>query len=70
MLKYKVDILQSLKNVGYSSYRLRREKIFGESTLQKIRTGSTNLSLESLGQICALLHCQPGDLIESIEDEL
>ncbi len=28
MLKYKINIMESLKNNGYSSYKLRKNKIF------------------------------------------
>lgn len=69
MLRYKVNILEELKKTGYSSYRLRQEKILGEATLQKIRVGSTMLTLESLGVICDILRCQPGDLVEWVEDK-
>lgn len=69
MLKYKINILQELKKAGYSSTRLRREKIMGESMIQKIRTGSTAINLSSLGIVCKILHCQPGDLVEWVEDE-
>ena len=64
MLKYKVNILEELKKAGYSSYRLRQERVLGEATLQKIRNGSTQLTLESLEVICDILQCQPGDLVE------
>ena len=69
MLRYKVNILGELKKIGYSSYRLRQEKVLGEATLQKMRAGSTMIALESLGVICSILHCQPGDLVEWVEDE-
>lgn len=69
MLKYKVNILQELKKAGYSSTQLRREKIMGESMIQKLRTGSTAINLSSLGIVCKILHCQPGDLVEWVEDE-
>lgn len=68
MLKYKVNIMEELKKAGYSSYRLRQEKVLGEATLQKIRKGSTMLTLESLGVICDILQCQPGDLVEWVEN--
>lgn len=64
MLRYKVNIMEELKKAGYSSYRLRQEKVLGEATLQKIRVGSTMLTLESVDAICDILQCQPGDLLE------
>ncbi|MCI8957359.1 MAG: helix-turn-helix transcriptional regulator [Eubacterium sp.] len=66
-IKYKIDILTELKNKGFSSYRIRKEKLFGESTLQKIRQNEL-VSWENIDKICALLECQPGDLIEYVND--
>lgn len=68
MLKYKVNILEKLKEAGYSSYRLRQEKILSEGTLQKMRSGNTSINLASLEPICNILQCQPGDLVEWVED--
>ena len=39
MLRYKVDILKELKEKDYTSYRLRKDKLIGESQIQKIRKG-------------------------------
>ena len=30
MIIYKIDIMEALKEKGYTSYRLRQDKIFGE----------------------------------------
>ena len=63
MIVYKIDVLAALKNAGYSSYRLRKEKIMGEASMQKIREGGL-MSWENLSRICELLNCQPGDILE------
>ena len=34
---YKFDILAALKEKGFSSYRIRKDKLLGESTLQSLR---------------------------------
>ncbi len=68
MLRYKIDILESLKEKGFSSYKIRKDKIIGESQLQKIRSGEI-ASKDTLNTICKLLNCQPGDIIEYIEDK-
>lgn len=64
-IKYKTNILTELKKAGYSSYRLRKEKILSEKTISKIRHGeiinSANLSI-----ICGLLNCQVGDILEYV----
>lgn len=68
MLKYKIDILEKLKEHGYTSYKLRKDKIIGEAQIQKIREGEI-ASKETLNTICKLLDCQPGDLLEYVPDE-
>lgn len=64
MLQYKTNVLQELKNAGYSTYRIRAEKILSEGTMQRLRTGSTAITVESLGILCNILRCQPGDILE------
>lgn len=68
MLRYKFDVLERLKEQGYSTYKLRKEKIFGEATMQKMRAGIV-VAAESLDTLCHLLKCQPGDILEHLEDE-
>ena len=65
-LQYKIDIMAELKNKGYSSTKIREEKLIGQSYLQQIRHGEL-VSWKTLNIICALLECQPGDLIEYVE---
>ena len=69
MLRYKINILAELKKAGYPTTRIRREKLISEGTVQRIRTGVTSLNMETLDVICKILHCQPGDLVEWVEDE-
>ena len=38
-LKYKINVLDSLKEKGYTTYTLRKEKLLSESTIQKLRVG-------------------------------
>lgn len=68
MLYYKFDILEALKEKEYTSYRIRKEKIFGEATLTKFRQGVV-VSSEVLDKLCELLKCQPGDILEYVDDE-
>ena len=67
-IRYKVDILAELKKKGYSSTRIREEKLLGQSYLQQLRRGEL-VSWKTLDTICALLECQPGDLIEFQKEE-
>ncbi|MEF2838059.1 MAG: helix-turn-helix domain-containing protein [Oscillospiraceae bacterium] len=67
-IRYKVDILAELKKKGYSSTRIREEKLIGQSYLQQLRRGEL-VSWKTLDTICSLLECQPGDLIEYVEEQ-
>lgn len=66
MLRYKIDILEELKGKGYSTYKLRKDKLIGEAQIQKIRNGEI-ASKETLNTICKILNCQPGDILEYVE---
>lgn len=68
MLKYKIDIINALKEKGYTSYKIRKDKLIGEAQLTKIRNGEI-ASKETLNTICKLLNCQPGDILEYVESE-
>lgn len=65
---YKIDVLAALKDAGYSTYRIRKEKIFGEATVQKFRNAEL-VSLENIATLCKLLNCQPGDIMEYVEED-
>ncbi len=66
-MKYKVDVIATLKEKGYNTSTIRKEKIMGEAMLQKIRSGQM-VSWATLETICSLLDCQPGDLIEYVRE--
>ena len=63
MIVYTCDILELLKDKGYTSYRLRKEKLISQGALQKIREGKL-VSWHELDQICTMLECQPGELVK------
>lgn len=67
-IRYKVNIIEKLKEAGYSSYRIRNEKLIGERALQQIRQGEL-ASWAVIGTICRLLNCQPGDLVEYVNSD-
>ena len=67
MIRYKIDLIQELKNIGYSTYKIRKEKIFTERQLQQIRNNKL-LAQDALNKVCIILNCQPGDILEFIPD--
>lgn len=68
MIRYKCNIIELLKDKGYSTYRIKEEKTFNQSQLQQLRTNKL-VTQETLNKLCYLLHCQPGDLLEYIPDD-
>lgn len=70
MIKYKINVLDALKEKGYTTTIIRKKKILAESTLTRLREGRTSISCDSIGVICSMLRCQPSDIIENtISDE-
>lgn len=67
-IRYKVDVLALLKSAGYTQTRIRSEKILGQSYMSQLRKGEL-ISWAALNKICALLECQPGDILEYIPDD-
>ena len=68
-IRYKVDILAELKKKGYTTTKIREEKLFGQSYLQQLRHGEL-VSWKALDTICMLLECQPGDLVEYVPESV
>lgn len=67
MIRYKVDILAALKEAGYNTNRLRKEKLLAEGVIQSLREGKY-IALQNIDKICALLDCQPADLLEYVKE--
>ena len=67
-MAYKIDVIAKLKEAGYNTSTIRKEKIMGESMLQKIRSGQM-VSWAVLEVLCELLDCQPGDIVEYVKTE-
>jgi len=57
-----------LKEKGYNTTRIRRENIIGQGTLTAIKNGTGGLDAKTISKLCALLDCQPGDIMEYVAD--
>jgi putative transcriptional regulator len=64
---YKIDVLKALKEAGYNTSRLRKDKIMGEATIQKIRENQL-ASWATIDTICTLLNCDVGDIVEHVKE--
>lgn len=61
-------LLDTMKQQGLSTYRIRKEKIISESTLQNIREGK-RITTDAIASLCGALNCQPGDILEYIPEK-
>lgn len=67
-LEWRVDVLALLKENGYSTYRLRKEKIFSQSTVQNFRERKPVISWRDFETLCRLTKKQPGKLLQYTKD--
>lgn len=67
MLKYKINVMNQLKSKGYTTYRIRKENLLAQSTITKLNNGII-VSNDVVDVLCRLLDCQPGDIIEYVEE--
>lgn len=65
MIRYKIDVVKALKEKGYNTNVIKRDKLLPGQTLTNITDGKT-ISLDTLNKICIMLRCQPSDLIECV----
>lgn len=64
-LVYKIDVLAALKEKGYNTNRLRKEKLLAEGSIQSLRE-KRPISWDSIARICDMLECQPDYFLENI----
>ena len=53
-----------LKERGYTTYRIRKEGLLGQSTLTAIKNGKGGLTEKSIDKLCQVLKCQPVERCE------
>lgn len=66
---WKVNPKELLKEHGYTSYRIRQEKIIGQQTYRNLSQCSTEVTLNTLSTICEITGKQPGKLIEFVPEK-
>ncbi len=68
MIKFRVRVQLALKELNQKE--LAEKTGIRPSTISAICTGTVkHLPIEALDKICAVLECQPSDLMEYIPDE-
>ena len=63
-----VNMLELMKQCGYTTYELRKQKIFGERTIQRLREGKLP-SWEVLDFICGITAYEPWEIIEYVRED-
>ena len=66
MFVYKFDVLEALKEAGYNSWRLWKEKLLGENAIQSLRNNEM-IGIIALEKVCKLLDMQPGNINKYVE---
>ena len=67
MLKFD-KAFELMKKKGLTIYKIRKEKIITETTLQRMRQNG-NVTTDAIANLCKALNCQPGDLMEYVPDD-
>lgn len=70
MIRYRpgVNVLSMLSEAGYNTGVIRRDRVFGEKAVQKMREGKLP-SWNELDKICTLTGCHPSDILEYKRDQ-
>lgn len=61
--KYKIDIVKTLSEKGFTSYKIKKNNLLSQGTLQKLKNEG-NITLETLDAICCMLRMNIEDVIE------
>ena len=66
MIKYD-KLFKKMDEKGITTYYIRKNKVVGEGALTNLRNNAT-VSTATIEKFCALLDCQPADLMEYVPD--
>ena len=57
-----------LKDRGVSTYRIRKDNIISQGTLSLLKNNKS-VTIDTINKLCAVLSCQPGDILDYIPDQ-
>lgn len=60
-------LLKIFAERGITSYTIKKENVVGQSAWKKVHEGG-HIDTRTIDALCAYLKCQPGDLMEYVED--
>ncbi|MBD5128649.1 MAG: helix-turn-helix transcriptional regulator [Ruminococcaceae bacterium] len=68
-MPFKYDKMFALfKEKGISTYKIRKDNLISQSSLTKMKNGG-DVDTKTLEKVCAILNCQPGDIMEYIPED-
>lgn len=68
-IRFKENPLKLMKENGWSQTRLRNEKIFGCSTMARLKDLNTKVSIETLGKVAYYANVNITDIVEVVKEE-
>lgn len=60
-------LLKIFEERGINTYTIKKEGIIGQASWKKIHEGG-HIDTRTIEKLCEYLKCQPGDIIEYVED--
>ena len=60
-------LIQMLEERKITSYTIKKDGVIGQATWKKIHEGG-HIDTRTIGALCKYLNCQPGDMIEHIDE--
>lgn len=68
-MPFKYDkLFKLLEEKGITTYKIRKENIISQGSLTKMKNGEGNIDTRTLERLCKVLNCQPGDIMEYVEE--
>lgn len=67
-IRFKENPLKLMKENGWSQTRLRNEKIFGCSTMARLKNLNTKVSIETLGKVAYYSNMELTDIVEVVKE--
>lgn len=61
-------LFQLLSDNGYTPSKIRETGLIGQATYYGLKNGTKGLDARTINKLCAILNCQPGDIMEYVPD--
>lgn len=61
-------LIALMKEKGLTTYKIRKDNIISQSALTAIKNGKS-VTTDTIAKLCKALDCQPGDIMEYVEEE-